>query len=56
MKDEIEKYKNINMIAFSIDISQKQHKNGNFKKDIIYPKGWKHLVYKIVIITLNIMD
>ena len=43
MKDEIEKYRKQNLICFTIDIKQKQHKNGTYKKDIIYPKDWENI-------------
>jgi hypothetical protein len=43
MKNEIEKYKNKNLICFSIDIKQKQNKNGEYKKDIKYPTNWENI-------------
>jgi len=41
MKNEINKYIEKKLIAFSINIKQKQHKNGNHKKEIMYPKDWE---------------
>jgi P4 family phage/plasmid primase-like protien len=43
MKNEIKKFKNKNLICFSIDIKQKQHKNGEYKKDIKYPSNWENI-------------
>jgi P4 family phage/plasmid primase-like protien len=43
MKNEFEKYKNKNLICFSIDIKQKQNKNGEYKKDIKYPTNWENI-------------
>jgi P4 family phage/plasmid primase-like protien len=42
MKNNIKKYKQENFITFQIDIKQKQHKNGEYKKDITYPKNWEN--------------
>jgi hypothetical protein len=42
MKNDIEKYKKNNLITFTIDIKQKQNKNGEYKKDIAYPKNWEN--------------
>jgi P4 family phage/plasmid primase-like protien len=42
MKNNIKKYNEKNFITFQIDIKQKQHKNGEYKKDIAYPKNWEN--------------
>jgi P4 family phage/plasmid primase-like protien len=42
MKNNIKKYNEKNLITFQIDIKQKQHKNGEYKKDIAYPKNWEN--------------
>jgi P4 family phage/plasmid primase-like protien len=46
MKNEIEKYRDKKLIIFNIDIRQKQHKNGNYKKEINYPKDWENSTLK----------
>ena len=43
MLNEINKYKQNQFITFSIDIKQKQNKNGEYKKDILYPKNWENI-------------
>lgn len=43
MKNEIKKFREQNLITFSIDIKQKQHKNGEYKKDIKYPSNWENI-------------
>ena len=40
MKSSIKKYKNKNYVIFSININQKQHKSGKWKKQIDFPKKW----------------
>ena len=40
MKNEIKKYAKEKLVSFSIDIRQKKHKNGNWKKDIDFPSKW----------------
>jgi P4 family phage/plasmid primase-like protien len=42
MNTHFEKYEKQNLVIFSVDIRQKQHKNGTFKKEIIYPKDWEN--------------
>ena len=40
MKNEIKKYTKEKLVIFSIDIKQKKHKSGNWKKDIDFPSKW----------------
>jgi P4 family phage/plasmid primase-like protien len=40
MKNQIQKYKDKNLVIFSIIITQKEHKSGKWKKNIIYPPKW----------------
>jgi P4 family phage/plasmid primase-like protien len=41
---EIDKYKDKNLVCFSIDIKQKEHeKTGKWKKNIIYPHKWTEI-------------
>jgi len=40
MKSEIEKYTRDELIIFSVDIGQKVHNNGTYKKDIKFPLKW----------------
>jgi P4 family phage/plasmid primase-like protien len=40
MKDAIKNYTEQNLITFSINIKQKKHKNGSWKKDINFPLNW----------------
>lgn len=42
MEEEFNNYLEHNYVAFSIDIKQKQNKEGVFKKSIIFPKGWNN--------------
>lgn len=41
MQPHFNKYINNNFVVFSVNIRQKQHKNGNYKKDLVYPKDWE---------------
>jgi P4 family phage/plasmid primase-like protien len=41
MKDEIKKYKEKELVVFSVNIEQKQHKNGTWKKELRFPKDWE---------------
>jgi P4 family phage/plasmid primase-like protien len=41
MKNEITKYSEKNLITFSINIAQKLHKSGTWKKDIVFPHKWQ---------------
>ena len=40
MKNSITKYAKNNYVIFSININQKQHKSGKWKKQIDFPKKW----------------
>ena len=40
MKSSIKKYIKNNLVVFSINVNQKQHKNGSWKKDIEFPSKW----------------
>jgi P4 family phage/plasmid primase-like protien len=40
MKCEMKKFSDINLVTFSIDIKQKQHKSGTWKKEIHFKKDW----------------
>ena len=40
MKNSITKYTKNNYVIFSININQKQHKSGKWKKQIDFPKKW----------------
>jgi hypothetical protein len=40
MQQEIKKYIDEKFVVFSIDVQQKLHKNGKWKKDIKFPFGW----------------
>jgi P4 family phage/plasmid primase-like protien len=40
MQNEIKKYTKEKLVCFSIDVKQKKHKNGNYKKDIDFPSKW----------------
>jgi P4 family phage/plasmid primase-like protien len=40
MQNEIIKYTQENLVCFSINVKQKKHKNGNYKKDIDFPSKW----------------
>jgi P4 family phage/plasmid primase-like protien len=42
MKKEYDAYKNKELICFSVNIIHKEQKNGNYKKEIIYPKNWEN--------------
>ena len=46
MDYEIKKYKKEKLVLFSIDIKQKKHKNGNWKKDIDFPLKWTEFTLK----------
>jgi P4 family phage/plasmid primase-like protien len=41
MKNEIKKYHEKNLVTFSINITQKLHKSGKWKKEIMFPPGWQ---------------
>jgi P4 family phage/plasmid primase-like protien len=41
MQNDFEKYSKKGYIVFSVDIKQKENKDGNFKKDLKYPKDWE---------------
>jgi hypothetical protein len=43
MKTDFDKYIDKKLVVFSVDIKQKQHKNGNYKKEILYIKDWENL-------------
>ena len=40
MKSSIKKYIKNNLVVFSINVNQKHHKNGSWKKDIDFPSKW----------------
>ena len=40
MKKELGKYVEMKLIVFSVNIKQKQHKNGKWKKNIDFPNKW----------------
>jgi prophage antirepressor-like protein len=40
MKNQIQKYKDNNIVIFSVIITQKEHNSGKWKKNIIYPPKW----------------
>jgi hypothetical protein len=40
MKSEIKKYTKENIVSFSINISQKEHSSGKYKKDVLFPPKW----------------
>ena len=37
---QIQKYKYKNLVCFSVNITQKENKNGKWKKQILYPHKW----------------
>lgn len=41
METPIKKYNNKNYIIFSVNITHKKNKNGELKKEIIFPIGWQ---------------
>jgi hypothetical protein len=41
MHNDFEKYNKKDFIVFSVDIKQKENKDGNFKKELKYPKDWE---------------
>jgi hypothetical protein len=41
MKNDIQKYKDENLIVFSVGIEQKSHKSGAYKKELRFPKDWE---------------
>ena len=46
MKKEIKKYIDKNLVVFSINITQKKHKNGTWKKEISFPPKWTDFTLK----------
>jgi hypothetical protein len=40
MQNEIKKYTKEKLVCFSIDVKQKKHSNGNYKKNIVFPNKW----------------
>ena len=44
MKNEYNKYINNDLVVFSINIEQKQNKNGTWKKDLRFPKDWEKFI------------
>ena len=46
MQDLIKLYKKNNLVTFSIDIKQKKHKSGKWKKEIGFPSQWTDFTLK----------
>jgi P4 family phage/plasmid primase-like protien len=42
MINDFTKYKENKLVVISVNISQKQHKNGSWKKELCYPKDWEN--------------
>jgi P4 family phage/plasmid primase-like protien len=41
----LKEYNNKNLVYFSVDIKQKQNKDGQWKKDIKFPKDWQNFTF-----------
>jgi P4 family phage/plasmid primase-like protien len=46
MKSDVKKYIENDLSVFSIDIKQKQNKDGKWKKDIVFQKNWQNFTVK----------
>jgi P4 family phage/plasmid primase-like protien len=44
MRNEIKKYEEKELVVFSVNIEQKQHKNGTWKKELHFPKNWEKFI------------
>ena len=46
MKSIIKKYAGKKLVVFCINIKQKKHKNGTWKKEIVFPPKWTEFTLK----------
>jgi P4 family phage/plasmid primase-like protien len=53
MQEEAKNYIDKSLVVFSVDIQQKLHKNGKWKKDIKFPTNWTHFALNKTIINNN---